>query len=824
MNRLWVNVGVAAMVLALMAWLAAESDNWRDAFAWGDGSANYYHLLVDGLREGHLYLKADVHPGLLSSDASVRAQAPYLLDASLFHGRYYLYFGVVPAVLLFLPFALVTGYHLATNTAVLAMVALGFLFYVALFAEARRRYFAALALWIDAIGLLFLGLALPLPALLMSSRMYEVAIASGYLCMAVTWWSLFRAVHSATGPARWLAVSSIALGLAVGCRPNYIFAMPALLVAAWWRAYHPRESEIPYAPRRSFFRLFTAAAVPAAVVGLLLMSYNYGRFHNPFEFGFRYQLSELVFRHFPLAKASFFWPNLKWYYLTPPIVSPYFPYFLPLNATPLPPSYYGYEPIHGQWPILLPTLLAAVGLVGIHRSVRRLPPTFIWFLGLVGGVFVALFLGMAFFGFRADRYVVDFQGTLVLAVVLLGGYGAAHAWLAGWRLRLWRAAFGLTAGACVLFNLFAGLQLFDRLAATHPTTYQFLAYYGNYPSQLMARWGLLHCGPIGFKAIFSPPQIRTTESLLTTGTFGSVDALYVTHHGNGQVSFSMVHQGHGGPGTDILNMEYGREYNIEVDMGSLYPPRMHPYFHGWDQTSVERLKNTGRVLLDGVEVLRANLRFYDAPPGSIRFGEDPILGAPALFSRIRSIQYLSPRNPAEFATSAENGLWRFQVEFPFHVQRLGQPVLGSGVAGRGNLLLLEVIAPHVLRFGYDQWGSGLTSSQPVEIAQAGPHSLEIFVGSQATRCPWPAEWRIDRADLARSARLLRVWLDGRLVWTVPILANADSYDLISIGSNPQGFSTAAMVFAGTLKRLPLQPDEMKELLTRNLRTAQSPQP
>ena len=140
----WAPTTVIVIVLAIMTWLAAGSDDWRHAFVFTGQKSDYYNLLVDGFLDGHLYMKAKVDPNWLSPDPEVHRHAAYLLDASLYQGRYYLYFGVVPAVLLFLPYSAITGHDLPENAAILLMIAVGFLLYVRTYAEARRRYFPSI--------------------------------------------------------------------------------------------------------------------------------------------------------------------------------------------------------------------------------------------------------------------------------------------------------------------------------------------------------------------------------------------------------------------------------------------------------------------------------------------------------------------------------------------------------------------------------------------------------------------------------------------------------------------------------------------------------
>ena len=72
--------------------------------------------------------------------------------------------------------------------------------------------------------------------------------------------------------------------------------------------------------------------IPAAVIGLLLATYNYIRFDNPLEFGFRYGQNVFFGSGDRIAALQFIRPNLKWYYLTPPTITAEFPFIFPEAA------------------------------------------------------------------------------------------------------------------------------------------------------------------------------------------------------------------------------------------------------------------------------------------------------------------------------------------------------------------------------------------------------------------------------------------------------------------------------------------------------------
>ncbi len=128
----------------------------------------YYNLLVRGFRAGQLDLKTEVPAGLahLADPYDPIANADYLQvdghplwDLSYYHGKLYLYYGVTPALVLFWPYAALTGHYLGHKDAVVVFCAMGFLASVGLLCLVWRRYFPEIGLAVVAAGTLALGLA-----------------------------------------------------------------------------------------------------------------------------------------------------------------------------------------------------------------------------------------------------------------------------------------------------------------------------------------------------------------------------------------------------------------------------------------------------------------------------------------------------------------------------------------------------------------------------------------------------------------------------------------------------------------------------------------
>src|SRR5579862_3498163 len=137
---------VCLFVLGFYAWTARP--NVRQMYGISDPADAYYSQLVQGFRKGQLNLKREVPLGLtkLADPYDPVANASYqeenrLHDVSYYKGKLYLYFGVTPVIVLFWPYAALTGHYLFHKQAVAIFCAIGFLASVTLLCALRSRYF-----------------------------------------------------------------------------------------------------------------------------------------------------------------------------------------------------------------------------------------------------------------------------------------------------------------------------------------------------------------------------------------------------------------------------------------------------------------------------------------------------------------------------------------------------------------------------------------------------------------------------------------------------------------------------------------------------------
>ncbi len=258
------------------------------------GHRNQYEIMAESILAGHLYLdREDIDPKLLAMEnpydpwAREEQGVDFCFDHAFYKGHYYMYFGVVPVFLLFLPFRAITGTSLVTYHATQVFVAVFIVGIFALFHFIKKRFFHEMPWGV------YLALACAVSVMSVwysadAPSLYCTAITAG-LCVEV--WSVFffvKAVHG-EGVGRtqrdlYFLWGGLLGALAFGCRPPVALAnlLAVPLLAGYWK----RQENPPKMARE-----LALAALPYVIVAILLMLYNYLRFEDPFEFGQTYQLT-----------------------------------------------------------------------------------------------------------------------------------------------------------------------------------------------------------------------------------------------------------------------------------------------------------------------------------------------------------------------------------------------------------------------------------------------------------------------------------------------------------------------------------------------------
>lgn len=298
-----------------------------------------YHKLAVAITEGHVNIHTGFE-GVVSSldnpydniqrNYALQEYAYSVWDMAFYDGNFYVYFGVVPVFLFYLPYYLITGDAFPTAVGILIS---SFAILVGAFYFMRQlinNYFKKTPFALYIIFSLILGNSIGTVPILLRPDFYSLPIVCA---LAFTIWglgiwmsaaSLWR-THQATNRQinLRLFIGSLFMALVAGCRPQFLvgsffvfFILGHCIVLEW------KDDKIKLIKRALI------AVIPYVVVAVCLMYYNYIRFDSPFDFGANYNLTtnDMTHRGFNLGRIP---DGLYAYLFQFPNISLRFPFVMP---------------------------------------------------------------------------------------------------------------------------------------------------------------------------------------------------------------------------------------------------------------------------------------------------------------------------------------------------------------------------------------------------------------------------------------------------------------------------------------------------------------
>ena len=283
------------------------------------GHRDQYEKLAEAFLEGRLYVdKDDADPALLAMEnpydpvAREEAGVSFLFDHAFYDGHYYVYFGVVPAVISFLPYRMLTGVSLDTYHATQAYTAVFLLFMYLFFRLIKRRFSPSMLE--DTFVALYAGCAfLSVWYITGAPMLYCTAIAAALMFMMMSVFFFYIAVYEKADEKSGLVyvfLGGLCGALAFGCRPP--IALANLIAVPMFFAYSGKDKK----------KAFVVAAIPYIVTACCLMWYNAARFDNPFEFGQTYQMT-VADQHMYGGVAEQFDPAAVWSFIRECFFAPF---------------------------------------------------------------------------------------------------------------------------------------------------------------------------------------------------------------------------------------------------------------------------------------------------------------------------------------------------------------------------------------------------------------------------------------------------------------------------------------------------------------------
>ncbi|MFQ9515742.1 MAG: hypothetical protein ACLRZ9_07920 [Eubacterium sp.] len=317
----WVFIGFAAFEILFISLLAYTRDNQEGILQDKDSiySMDVYQELTVALAQGKVDLNG-LYPEKNEAeqqgiDALKKLDNPYewgqrdnivyKWDRAFYNGKYYCYFGIVPALVFYLPCYLVTGKLLNTMNLVWLLVMLCVVLMSLLVYNIAKRWKSTLNLWV-VVGAMagFVNCSM-LFFCIEGSKFYEIATVSALACVLAGINLIYTAVSKRNINKICLTAGALFMALAVGCRPNFLLAtlivLPIVLNGLSNGNHVVGTDKGSLKAKagsyiRNIFRKENCSAiilfaVPFILVGSGLMFYNYIRFDSIFEFGAKYQLT-----------------------------------------------------------------------------------------------------------------------------------------------------------------------------------------------------------------------------------------------------------------------------------------------------------------------------------------------------------------------------------------------------------------------------------------------------------------------------------------------------------------------------------------------------
>ena len=380
-----------------------------------------YQKLAESFIAGQLYLEEEP-PAFLAEmenpyDKAARDQMvsetgeSIHWDAAYFEGKYYVYFGVLPVLMLYLPFRLITGTAMSNLLAIQIYSCFFVVGAFLLIARIIKKYFADRnipylsylifsLIFVNASGGVFIA---------KRPDFYSVPILAA---LSLTVFGLyFWMLAEEKGRVRPFiaALGSLCMALVAACRPQLLLCS-ALIFVVYWNAVFKDCSLFS----KKGWKATLALILPYLLVAAGVMWYNYARFGSPFDFGANYNLTtnDMTGRGYRVERVGL---SIFTYFFQLPNITASFPF---IQSVSISTNYLGTtitEPMFGGIFIVIPLLWCLCFLPSMWKSLKA--------DGVLGFCTVLLLLSLVIGAFDAQgagllqRYVSDFSFLACLSAI-----------------------------------------------------------------------------------------------------------------------------------------------------------------------------------------------------------------------------------------------------------------------------------------------------------------------------------------------------------------------------------------------------------------------
>ena len=413
---------VVFIILSFSAVLYALLLNGADAPFFRFSEQRQYAVLAEALSRGEFTIGAApeglremVNPYDYGARTELinEGKIPYIWDTAYFEGNYYVYFGVVPCVILYLPYYLITGGQLNNAYAYLifaaAFITASF-FLTELVRKRTGTTMSPLAVHV------FTTIATCGSIVFLSkyADLYCIPIICG-LFLSVT--GILLWLRSTEREKKVSAVyaffGTLAMALVIGARPQ-LFITALLAIPVFWDSVFKRRTLFS----GKSIGATIAFLIPFVIVAIPVMYYNYSRFGSVLDFGANYNLTsnDMTVRGWSIARI----PSAVFaYFIKPPELKGIFPFLKASNVRDI--LYQGTiiaDPMYGCVFAQMLLWFVPLGFFGRIRKKLMEKKLFMYFVMLCAFC-AALAVADAQVAGMLERYLADFTFLMYGALLLV---------------------------------------------------------------------------------------------------------------------------------------------------------------------------------------------------------------------------------------------------------------------------------------------------------------------------------------------------------------------------------------------------------------------
>lgn len=307
----------------------------------------YEKYYTDSLMNGSLSLqvekdnKLDEMENTYDTTARDRENIDYLYDYAYYNGKYYVYFTILPQLLLNIPFKLITGKYLNVAYEILLFAILGAMFTMLAVEKLIKKYFENVSLRMMVISMTTALFSSVLLYLVGRPLVYEVAGTCGYWLTMQAMFFFACAFDKEKINYKCLTLGCISAALAVNARPNLLlvsFLVLPTFIEKFTEFIKKIKQDKEKTIMKEFIKYLLCIILPYGIIGISMMILNYIRFGSITEFGASYQLTSNDMINLGYRYSTI--PIGIWHYLfNPPVLDLTFPF---IHMKPVMPLYIGF--------------------------------------------------------------------------------------------------------------------------------------------------------------------------------------------------------------------------------------------------------------------------------------------------------------------------------------------------------------------------------------------------------------------------------------------------------------------------------------------------